>query len=66
MINILYWDKNNLIVDNIDDFPSDKDWILNIKSNLDKKCDKCWIDILTTHLNNKKVYCEECYNKEVY
>ncbi len=36
MINILYWNKSNLIIDNIDDFPSDKDWILNIKSKLDK------------------------------
>ncbi len=38
----------------------------NPRKLFDRKCDKCWIDILTTHLNNKIVYCEECYNKEIY
>jgi hypothetical protein len=31
-------------------------------------CDKCWKDIKTTYATDRSeiVYCEECYNKEVY
>ncbi len=31
-------------------------------------CDKCWIQIKTTYSSDKPeiIYCEECYNKEVY
>lgn len=34
----------------------------------DRKCDKCGIDIKTTYDSNRteKIYCEECYHKEVY
>jgi len=34
----------------------------------DRKCDKCWIDIKTSYSPERKeiVYCEQCYNKEIY
>ena len=34
----------------------------------DRKCAKCGIDIKTTYAPEKPetVYCEECYNKEIY
>ena len=35
-INILYWDNKDLVIDNIDDFPSDKDWVLNLKLKINK------------------------------
>jgi hypothetical protein len=33
-----------------------------------RECDKCWINIQTTYSpdNTEKVYCEKCYNKEIY
>lgn len=36
MINILYWNNTNLIIENIDDISKDKDWVLNIKKKLNK------------------------------
>ena len=41
-----------------------KNWV----SLYDRKCDKCWIDIKTTYSQSREeiVYCEDCYNKEVY
>ncbi len=41
---------------------------VNLKKIRDRKCDKCWIEIKTTYSPGKleKVYCETCYNKEVY
>ncbi len=40
----------------------------NPRKLYDKKCDKCWKDIKSTYVPDRKeiVYCEECYNKEVY
>jgi CxxC-x17-CxxC domain-containing protein len=40
----------------------------NPRKLYDKKCDKCGKDIKTTYAPDRKeiVYCEECYNKEVY
>jgi hypothetical protein len=40
----------------------------NPRKLFDRKCDKCWIDMKTTYSPNRKeiVYCEDCYNKEVY
>jgi hypothetical protein len=34
----------------------------------DRTCDKCWIDIKTSYAPERKeiVYCEACYNKEIY
>lgn len=34
----------------------------------DKKCDKCWINIKTTYQPDREeiVYCEKCYNSEIY
>ncbi len=42
--------------------------LLNWLKQYNKKCDKCWKDIKTTYSPLKKeiVYCESCYNKEVY
>ena len=33
-----------------------------------KNCDKCWIEMLSVYPSDYqgKVYCEECYNKEIY
>ena len=33
-----------------------------------RNCDKCWVSMKTTYSNDRdeKVYCEECYNKEIY
>ena len=31
--------KNNLVIDYLDDFPSDEDWIINIKTKLEKIID---------------------------
>jgi len=41
---------------------------VNLKRLRDRKCDKCWVDIKTTYSPERKeiVYCEACYNKEVY
>jgi len=40
----------------------------NPKKIFDRKCDKCWINIKTTYSPDReeKVYCEKCYNNEVY
>jgi len=40
----------------------------NSRKLFDRKCDKCGKDIKTTYSpdRNEIVYCEECYNKEVY
>ena len=40
----------------------------NPRKLFDRNCDKCWISMKTTYSNNReeKVYCEECYNKEIY
>jgi CxxC-x17-CxxC domain-containing protein len=40
----------------------------NPRKLFDRKCDKCGKDIKTTYSpdRNEIVYCEECYNKEVY
>ena len=42
--------------------------ISNPKEIYGTKCDKCWIEIKSVFSKEswKKVYCEECYNKEVY
>lgn len=34
----------------------------------DRKCAKCWVDIQTTYAPERPeiVYCESCYNKEIY
>jgi hypothetical protein len=40
----------------------------NPRKLFDRKCDKCWKDIKTTYSSERLeiVYCEDCYNKEVY
>jgi hypothetical protein len=40
----------------------------NPRKLFDRKCDKCWVKIKTTYSPDRKeiVYCESCYNKEVY
>jgi hypothetical protein len=40
----------------------------NPRKLFDRKCDKCQVDMKTTYAPERKetVYCEECYNKEVY
>jgi CxxC-x17-CxxC domain-containing protein len=40
----------------------------NPRKLFDRKCDKCGIDIKTTYSPDRSeiVYCEECYNKEIY
>ena len=40
----------------------------NPRKLFDRDCDKCWEDMKTTYAPDReeKVYCEECYNKEVY
>ncbi|MFA5917620.1 MAG: hypothetical protein WC850_05305 [Candidatus Gracilibacteria bacterium] len=40
----------------------------NPRKLFDRKCDKCEKDIKTTYSSDRSeiVYCEECYNKEVY
>ncbi len=40
----------------------------NPRKLFDRKCDKCWIDIKTTYSPDRPeiVYCEKCYEKEVY
>ena len=40
----------------------------NPRKLFDRKCDKCWIDIKTTYSPDRSeiVYCEKCYNEEVY
>jgi formylmethanofuran dehydrogenase subunit E len=42
--------------------------IKNPRKFFDRNCDKCGQDIKSTYAHNRKeiVYCEECYNKEVY
>jgi hypothetical protein len=40
----------------------------NPRKLFDRKCDKCWVEMKTTYSPDRLeiVYCEECYNKEVY
>ena len=40
----------------------------NPRKLFDRKCDKCWVEMQTTYAPDRKeiVYCEECYNKEIY
>ncbi len=40
----------------------------NPRKLFDRKCDKCWIDMKTTYASDRPevVYCEKCYEKEVY
>jgi len=40
----------------------------NPRRLFDRKCNKCWIEIKTTYSPDRKeiVYCEKCYNGEVY
>ena len=40
----------------------------NPRKLFDRKCDKCWVEMKTTYAPERSeiVYCEECYNKEVY
>ena len=40
----------------------------NPRKLFERKCDKCDIDMKTTYSPERpeKVYCEECYNKEIY
>ena len=41
---------------------------INSKIIRDRKCDKCWVEIHTTYPPKwtESVYCENCYDKEVY
>jgi CxxC-x17-CxxC domain-containing protein len=40
----------------------------NPRKLFDRKCDKCGKDIKTTYAPDRPeiVYCEECYEKEIY
>ena len=40
----------------------------NPRKLFDRKCDKCGVDIKTTYSPDRKeiVYCEKCYEKEIY
>jgi len=40
----------------------------NPRKLFERDCDKCWIGMQTTYAPERpeKVYCEECYNKEIY
>ncbi len=40
----------------------------NPRKLFDRKCDKCWIVMKTTYSPNREeiVYCEKCYEKEIY
>ncbi len=40
----------------------------NPRKLFNRKCDKCWIEMKTTYASDRKeiVYCEKCYEKEVY
>ena len=40
----------------------------NPRKLYDRKCDKCWVEMKTTYSLNRSeiVYCESCYEKEVY
>lgn len=35
-LEILYWDNKNLIIDNLDDFENDIDWIISLKEKIEK------------------------------
>jgi hypothetical protein len=40
----------------------------NSRKLFDRKCDKCWINMKTSYspLREEIVYCESCYEKEIY
>jgi CxxC-x17-CxxC domain-containing protein len=40
----------------------------NERKLYERKCDKCWVEIKTTYSPDKEeiVYCEECYDREIY
>ncbi len=40
----------------------------NPRKLFDRKCDKCWIEMKTTYSPDSKemVYCEKCYNEEIF
>ncbi len=40
----------------------------NTTKLFDRNCDKCWISIKTTYSPEREeiVYCESCYDKEIY
>ena len=40
----------------------------NPRKLFDRKCDKCWVDMKSTYSSDREeiVYCEDCYNKEIY
>ena len=40
----------------------------NPRKLFDRKCDKCWINMKTTYSPDREeiVYCEKCYNEDVY
>ena len=46
----------------------DRTKLRNPRKLFDRKCDKCKKDIKTTYSPEREeiVYCEECYNKELY
>jgi len=46
----------------------DRVWKRNPRKLYDRKCDKCWTQMKTTYNLDREemVYCEECYNEEVY
>jgi hypothetical protein len=41
---------------------------ISIGSFCSRTCDKCWIEMLSVYPSESefKVYCEACYNKEIY
>jgi hypothetical protein len=47
---------------------TDRMKLRNPRKLRDRKCNKCWIEIKTTYSPERPeiIYCEACYNKEVY
>jgi len=65
-----FYRKHNLPVPrkHPDERHLDRMKLRNPRKLYDRKCDKCWKNIKSTYSPNREeiVYCEECYNKEIY
>jgi CxxC-x17-CxxC domain-containing protein len=65
-----FYRKYNLVIPRIhpDQRHLDRMKLRNERKIYDRKCDKCGENIKTTYSPDRPeiVYCEECYNKEIY
>ena len=65
-----YYKKNNISIPNRhpDQRHYDRLSLRNPRKLFNRQCNKCWIDIITTYKpeNIEIIYCENCYNKEIY